>query len=66
MRRTSPYHPAPQALAAMVKLELPHVNVLTKVDLLEDKVGGAERVQGPGCSRVGCFQMLRRTSQCPK
>ncbi|PNW83992.1 hypothetical protein CHLRE_04g212650v5 [Chlamydomonas reinhardtii] len=26
-----------QALAAMVKLELPHVNVLTKVDLLEDK-----------------------------
>ncbi|KAG2500420.1 hypothetical protein HYH03_001989 [Edaphochlamys debaryana] len=26
-----------QALAAMVKLELPHVNILTKVDLLEDK-----------------------------
>ncbi|GLC42341.1 hypothetical protein PLESTB_000657600 [Pleodorina starrii] len=26
-----------QALAAMVKLELPHVNVLTKIDLLEDK-----------------------------
>ena len=26
-----------QALAAMVKLELPHVNVLTKVDLFEDK-----------------------------
>ena len=27
-----------QALSAMVTLELPHVNVLTKVDLLEDKV----------------------------
>lgn len=27
-----------QALAAMVHLELPHVNVLTKVDLCEDKV----------------------------
>ncbi|GFR41654.1 hypothetical protein Agub_g2396 [Astrephomene gubernaculifera] len=26
-----------QALAAMVKLELPHVNILTKIDLLEDK-----------------------------
>ncbi|EFJ47752.1 hypothetical protein VOLCADRAFT_81366 [Volvox carteri f. nagariensis] len=26
-----------QALAAMVKLELPHVNILTKVDLMEDK-----------------------------
>ncbi|GIL85989.1 hypothetical protein Vretimale_9027 [Volvox reticuliferus] len=26
-----------QALAAMVKLELPHVNVLTKIDLMEDK-----------------------------
>jgi hypothetical protein len=29
-----------QALAAMVKLELPHINVLTKMDLLEDRVGG--------------------------
>lgn len=28
---------AMQALAAMVKLELPHVNLLTKVDLCEDK-----------------------------
>lgn len=27
-----------QALAAMVQLELPHVNVLTKVDLIADKV----------------------------
>lgn len=27
-----------QALAAMVQLELPHVNVLTKVDLVADKV----------------------------
>ena len=27
-----------QALSAMVTLELPHVNVLTKVDLLDDKV----------------------------
>ena len=27
-----------QALSAMVQLELPHVNVLTKVDLLSDKV----------------------------
>lgn len=26
-----------QALAAMVKLELPHVNILTKMDLLQDK-----------------------------
>lgn len=26
-----------QALAAMVKLELPHINLLTKVDLAEDK-----------------------------
>ncbi len=40
------HHSAPnrhprQALAAMVRLELPHVNVLTKVDLLQekDKVG---------------------------
>ena len=32
-----------QALSAMVQLELPHINVLTKVDLLsaESKVGGA-------------------------
>ena len=29
-----------QALAAMVQLELPHVNVLTKVDLIADKVQG--------------------------
>lgn len=29
-----------QALSAMVQLELPHVNVLTKVDLCKDKVGG--------------------------
>lgn len=28
-----------QALSAMVQLELPHVNVLTKVDLCKDKVG---------------------------
>lgn len=28
---------AMQALAAMVKLELPHINVLTKMDLAEDK-----------------------------
>lgn len=27
-----------QALAAMVQLELPHVNVLTKVDMVADKV----------------------------
>ncbi len=33
-----------QALAAMVKLELPHINVLTKMDLLEDKVSGPECV----------------------
>lgn len=26
-----------QALAAMVKLELPHINLLTKMDLAEDK-----------------------------
>ncbi len=26
-----------QALAAMVKLELPHINLLTKMDLCEDK-----------------------------
>jgi hypothetical protein len=26
-----------QALAAMVKLELPHINLLTKVDLAEDR-----------------------------
>lgn len=31
----------------MVKLELPHVNVLTKVDLLEDKVRGC-RVENHG------------------
>lgn len=29
-----------QALAAMVQLEVPHVSVLTKVDLLQDKVRG--------------------------
>lgn len=28
------------ALSAMVQLELPHVNVLTKMDLCKDKVGG--------------------------
>ena len=28
-----------QAMAAMVQLELPHVNVLTKADLIQDKVG---------------------------
>lgn len=27
-----------QAMAAMVQLELPHVNVLTKADLIQDKV----------------------------
>ncbi len=27
-----------QALSAMVKLELPHVNVLTKMDICPDKV----------------------------
>ena len=27
-----------QALSTMVALELPHLNVLTKVDVLEDKV----------------------------
>lgn len=32
----APNHPR-QALAAMVRLELPHVNVLTKVDLLQEK-----------------------------
>jgi Conserved hypothetical ATP binding protein len=29
---------SPQALAAMVQLEVPHISVLTKVDLLQDKV----------------------------
>lgn len=27
-----------QALSAMVKLELPHVNILTKMDICENKV----------------------------
>lgn len=36
----SPAPPAtPQALSAMVQLELPHVNVLTKADLCKDKQG---------------------------
>lgn len=30
---------AAQALSAMVKLELPHVNVLTKVDICGNKAG---------------------------
>ena len=34
------------ALSAMVQLELPHVNVLTKVDLLDDK-GALERFLAP-------------------
>jgi hypothetical protein len=28
------------ALSAMVQLELPHINVLTKVDMCKNKVGG--------------------------
>lgn len=31
-----------QALSAMVKLELPHINLLTKMDLAEDKAAVEE------------------------
>lgn len=31
------------ALSAMAQLEVPHVNLITKVDLCADKVGGATR-----------------------
>jgi putative ribosome biogenesis GTPase RsgA len=31
-----------QALAAMVKLELPHINLLTKMDLAEDRTAVQE------------------------
>jgi GTPase len=34
-----------QALSAMVKLELPHINVLTKMDICPDKVQPAGCVQ---------------------
>ena len=36
-----------QALSAMVKLELPHVNVLTKMDICPDRVGKKLILQRP-------------------
>jgi hypothetical protein len=43
-----------QALSAMVKLELPHINVLTKMDLLQDKVGRRARRRA-GCCCCCCW-----------
>ena len=35
-------------MAAMVQLELPHVNVLTKVDMIQDKVSILSMILGAG------------------
>lgn len=52
-----------QALAAMVQLELPHVNVLTKVDLVADKV--CVSVCVPGCAHVCRWVVaLKRDLEC--
>ncbi|KAJ9513782.1 hypothetical protein QJQ45_015526 [Haematococcus lacustris] len=42
-----------QALSAMVKLELPHVNILTKMDICESKAGG--RMSGIWCAEIEDF-----------
>lgn len=41
------------ALSAMVQLELPHVNMLTKVDLVQDKVRCVVRLRGTAALNVG-------------
>ncbi len=47
------------ALSAMVQLELPHVNVLTKVDLIKNKVGG-----GSGGVSRGRLRRVRCAFAC--
>lgn len=49
-----------QALSAMVKLELPHINVLTKIDICENKVRAATafQAQRQGLCNL-CYGFLR-------
>lgn len=47
------------ALSAMVQLELPHINVLTKVDLIKNKVGG-----GSGGVSRGRLRRVWRAFAC--
>ena len=47
-----------QALSAMVKMELPHVNILTKMDICPDKVrmmGGMQLGRGRSVGEVGSY-----------
>lgn len=51
-----------QALAAMVTLEVAHVNVLTKVDLLDNKVRDITHVQ---CAAAQCGRSCPRVVLLP-
>ena len=42
----------------MMQLELPHVNVLTKMDLLKDKRGDVEQCAFRLCARVVAYSLL--------
>lgn len=56
--------PMPQALAAMVKLELPHVNLLTKLDLLQDKVSCGSWPMASSCMLAGAHVTELAQSGC--
>ena len=56
------------ALSAMVQLELPHVNVLTKMDLCKNKVGAniASKHLAQDCSAWFSCRLGRRLCCCGK